>query len=448
MVISVLVGAWPMGGSAPEASATTRDRARSADLAAQAFVWGYPLVVTRRTMQLLAQVAGVNALRVQPTRSNVTSRSIVAPNTDTLYAFAVVDLRAGPRVLTVPAIHDRYYAFQFLSAYSDSFAYVGTRATGGRAGSYAITPPGWKGTLPRGVERIRAPTPQVIMLGRFLVQDDADVANVHVLTDKIRFESLSRLTGHGEPPPPPPLGRPAGSAQSVAAAGPAFFDELGDALAVNPPVDGTERRTLDRFAPLGIGPGEHPSADPASRAVLVAGVEAGRQRIATAERREGQARGGWTVNRHVGTYGHDALLRAVVADVGWGANVAREAMYAHAERAEAGAPLSGQHRYVLHFRAGELPPVKAFWSVTVYGPDHFFVANPIDRYAIGDRTPGLRRGRNGSLDVYLSHDPPAGHASNWLPIPAGGFSLSLRMYLPKPRALEGRYRFPAITRTG
>ncbi len=349
-------------------------------------------------------------------------------------------------MVTVPAIHDRYYALQFLSAYTDSFAYVGTRATGGRSGTYAITPPGWHGTLPPGVVRIAAPTPQVVMLGRFLVRDDADVPAVRTLAARLRLRPLSALTGDAAPPPPPPLGAPVGSAQSVASAGPAFFDEFGDALAADPPVDSTERRRLRSFAPLGIGPGGHPAADPARRPALTTGVEAGARRIATSDAgRELINR--WQVSRRAGTYGHDSLLRAVVADVGWGANVPEEATYAHAEDDEDGEPLTGGHRYVLHFRAGELPPVRSFWSITLYGPDHFFVANPIDRFAVGDRTPELHLGPDGSLDVYLQHEPPTGHESNWLPTPTSSFYLSLRMYLPKRAALDGHYRYPAIRRT-
>ena len=146
---------------------------------------------------------------------------------------------------------------------------------------------------------------------------------------------------------------------------------------------------------------------------------------------------GWTFNLRVGAYGHDALLRAAVAASGWGANVPAEAVYAHSE-------YDGTHRYLLHFPAGGLPPVDAFWSVTMYGPDRFFIANPINRYAIGDRTPGLQYGRDGSLDIYMQRDSPPGHESNWLPAPAGPFSLTMRLYLPKRSVLAGRYEYPSV----
>ena len=138
------------------------------------------------------------------------------------------------------------------------------------------------------------------------------------------------------------------------------------------------------------------------------------------------------------------MLRAFVAETGWGTNVPAEAVYARSDRDTSGAPYNGNRSYVLHFRLGELPPVKAFWSVTMYAPDRFFVANPINRYAIGDRTPGLQYGKDHSLDIYIQHDPPPGHESNWLPAPSGPFSLSMRLYLPKASAIEGRYRYPTV----
>jgi hypothetical protein len=435
--------------SPPSANETTSSTARESDtqLATDAYVWGYPLVVTERTLQSLAALVPENHLTMQPARSGLNSRTIVAPNTDTLYAVAPLDLRGEPYVLTVPAIHDRYYSFQLISAYTDSFAYIGTRATGGRAGRWAITPPGWHGTLPAGITRLASPTPQLLVLGRFLVTDDADVARVHALGRNIALEPLSTITGAAPASSPPPIGQTAGTPQSVAAAGAAFFDQLGDALAINPPTDPQELRTLQRFAAIGIGPGRHPTVQVGEarvRAALAAGVRAGAAEIATAATKSIHTVNGWGVNLDIGTYGHDARTRAVVADVGWGANVPQEAVYAHSGHDAAGTQYRGSHRYVLHFARGELPPVNAFWSVTMYGPDHFFTANPINRYAIGDRTSGLQFGTDGSLDIYIQHDPPAGHEANWLPAPAGRFELTLRLYLPKSSVLDGRYVYPKV----
>ncbi len=413
--------------------------------AAAAYIWGYPLVVTERTMQTLALRVGVNQLVFQPTISDVTSRSVVAPNTDTLYGVAILDLRGEPFVLKLPAIHDRYYSFQFISAYTDSFAYIGTRGTGGRAGTWLVTPPGWHGTVPAGATRIAAPTSQVVLLGRFLVKNPGDVDRIHALGKEMHLQPLSTVTGMPRAPAPPPIGTPSGTPQGVAVAGARFFDELGDALAINPPVDAQELATMRGFAALGVGPGKHPSTT-AQRRVLRQGVIDGEATLARSVPTGNTVVDGWSVDVRTGVYGHDALLRAVTARGGWGANVPAEAVYTHANGDVTGAPLSGAHDYVIHFAQGGLPPVNAFWSMTLYGPDHFFVANPINRYAIGDRTTGLHYGAVGSLDIYLQHGSPAGHASNWLPTPTGNYYLSLRLYLPKPSVLDGTYHYPKIER--
>ena len=200
------------------------------------------------------------------------------------------------------------------------------------------------------------------------------------------------------------------------------------------------------------GAGRHPSTevhDPAVRAALLAGITKGDAQLTTSTGSGARTVDGWEVSTTVGTYGRDTLTRAIVAKNGWGANIPVEAMYPHAMSDSAGNPLDGAHRYVIHFPAGGLPPVKAFWSITLYGPDHFFVRNSIDRYAIGDRTKGLQYGTGRSLDLYLQHDPPAGHEANWLPTPASGpFYLSLRLYLPEQPILDLTYRFPTIERTG
>jgi hypothetical protein len=438
-------GATP---TTPAPSSTVAVPKTAAERAADAYVWGYPLVVTERTFKLLAQRVPVNRLLFQPAVSTVSSRSIVAPNVDTLYGVAPLDLRGEPYVLTVPAIHDRYYSFQFISAYTDSFAYIGTRATAGRAGTWVITPPGWHRTLPAGVTRLSAPTPQVVVLGRFLVRTPDDVARIHALGDQIRMQPLSAVTGTAAAPAPPAPGAPAGSPQSVAVAGIHFFDELGDALAINPPVDAQDRATMQSFADLGIGPGRHPGteAGAAVRSALTRGVPLGEKILDRAGSASREVVDGWGVDTRTGVYGHDAVLRAQVARAGWGANVPQEAVYAHAEGDSSGAPFRGTHDYVVHFAAGGLPPVDAFWSVTLYGADHFFVANPIDRYAIGDRTQGLQYGADGSLDIYLAHDAPAVHEANWLPTPTGAFYLSLRLYLPKPSVLDRAYRYPIVRR--
>ena len=228
--------------SEPSEPVTTRPAAPESDaqLAADAYVWGYPLVVTERTLQSLAALVPANRLTFQRMLSGVTSRTIVAPNADTLYAVAPLDLRSEPYVLTLPAIHDRYYSFQLISAYTDSFAYIGTRATGGRAGRWAITAPGWHGRLPAGVTRLDvadttvAPPRPLPRHGRDRRGAGCSRSQAASTCNRSRRSPVPRRRPHHLRSACPPA-RP----QTVAAAGIRFYDELGDALAINPPTDPT-----------------------------------------------------------------------------------------------------------------------------------------------------------------------------------------------------------------
>jgi hypothetical protein len=408
-----------------------------AELVAEAYVAGYPLVVTIRTLQRLGGLLGVNNLFWQNALSGPDNRFIVAPNRDTLYSIAVLDLRAGPMALTLPEVTDRYYTYQFLDAWTESFAYVGTRSTGGRAGTWVVTPPGWSGTLPEGAERIDSPTPQVFLLGRFLVDDDADVADVDAIRRQASLRPLSELTGEVAAPAPPPLGEPAGTAQAIPADH-TFFPELAAALTVNPPTTDHQRALFDRFTAA------LPDLDPA---LLDEGAVAGRARITDlAGAGADRLVNGWSANTGIGTYGDDLDTRAMVARIGWGANVAEEAVYPVARVDAEGAPLDGRGgaTYRITFPAGELPPVDAFWSLSVYGPDMFFHPHPSGRYTIGDRTPGLVLGDDGSLEIALSHDDPRDPDANWLPVPDGPFVLMLRLYLPAGPAADGSYHYPPV----
>jgi hypothetical protein len=433
-------------------TATTLIDADASDieLAAATYVAGYPLVVTVRTLQRLGGLVGVNTLFWQTSLSGPQSRTVVAPNRDTLYTIAVLDLRSEPMVLTLPAVEDRYYTYQLLDAWTGSFAYVGTRATGGRAGTWVITPPGWDGGLPEGAQQIEAPTPQLMLLGRFLVDGVDDVADVTAIGRRSSLRPLSAVTGGPVPPPPPPVGQAAGTAQDIPGDA-TFFDELARALAVNPPTTAAQRDLFERASALGIDPGAGPATGSAAGAsadrvgVLDEGAALGLQRITDRIADTATVVNGWSANLDVGTYGDDTLMRAVVARVGWGANVPDEAVYPVARVDGGGDALDGRETYRIRFPAGGLPPVDGFWSLSAYGTDMFFVEHPSGRYTIGDRTPDLELAEDGSLEIVLAHDEPAG-AANWLPVPDGPFVLMLRLYLPRPPVLDGEYAYPLIER--
>jgi hypothetical protein len=421
-------------------------------MASDAFVWGYPLVVSQRTFQTVGGLAGVNHLLNQSARSDATTRIMVSPNPDTLDSLAVVDLRSEPVVLTTPDVADRYWTYQFLDAWTNSFYNIGTRGTGGKGGTFVITPPGFRGTLPAGARPIASPTPLMFLLGRFLVKDASDVTTVNALNRTVSPESA--LTGGPAPAagPPPPLGIATGTPQDVGNGGAGFFDELGDALAIDPPVSDADRAALARFSALGIGPGLHPAARAKAAgsgqlAALEAGVKDGLSRIRAEWTACMKPVDGWSAQLDIGTYTDDVLLRAAVAAFKWGANVPAETVCTVSTADPSGTAYSGATQYVMHIDAAEVPPVHptmGFWSLTLYGADQFFVANASQRYSLDPRTPGLVFNGDGSLDFYIQNALPAGHAANWLPAPPGPFTLMLRLYLPQPPVLDGKYVVPAV----
>ena len=406
-----------------------------------AYVYGLAPVSVYETTQRFPenQVVSIAAL------TDPTVRTVVLPNHDTTYTVGRLQLSGGPRVLDVPDTAGRYYVIQLLDAYSNTFAYVGRRTTGTRAGSYAIVPPGFKGTVPAGVKRIQSPTNLVWVLGRTLVQDAADMPAVSALMAGYRFTALDAWTAGqrqsplllGAFPAVPPVAIPKDLD---------YFAKLGEILATDAPPR-RDACALKAFARAGIAPGKQPTAQ-----ALVAAVRAGTRIVNRAERRANhhgaKRNNGWVVPGHyIGAYGTNYLGRAIIATAALGANTRPETVYPLAVADSDGRPLSGRHRYTIRFPRGQLPPANAFWSVTIYGKDRYLVPNPIDRYAIGDRTKGLRRGRDGSLTIYVQHDRPGGAASaNWLPAPSGNLRLAMRIYEPRRSVLNGRWLPPPVKR--
>ncbi len=439
-------------GSANAAATVPLDREARIDLAADAFVFGAPLVITRRTIAQFAGNGPLNQLLRAPNLATPKTQAVVAPNRDTLYLVASMDVSQQPQILTVPEVTDRYFEIQLIDAYTDVHLYLGTRATRGRAGTYAIVAPGWKGTLPSGVEELRLTTPQAVLLGRVRAKEDEDLTRAHEIQIATTLVPLDMFTKAADPKPQPTIAKAPGAPQAILDAGVSFFDELSDGLAANPATSDAQRALVERLAGLGIAPGKKPSADITDadqRMVLEAGMRRGQERIDSARSEfENSATNGWTNRTDLGRYGDNLLQRAAVAQLGWGANGPEEALYPSSTREASGAPYSGAERYIIHFPAAGLPPVEplGFWSITIYGPDRYLVENPINRWAIGGDTPGLVRNGDGSLDLYIQRDAPLGHESNWLPSPAGEFTLNMRIYLPGAAAAAGTYEFPAVTK--
>jgi hypothetical protein len=446
--VQAATGAPPTAAAAGFQSDFSGAAKRAFDLGLRAYVYGLPLLNEKRVIDIFPPNTLISVTQL----SNPAQRLVVLPNVDTVYTVARLKLDDGPLVLHVPPEPGRYYTMQLLDAYTNSFGYVGSRTTGTGAGDYAIAGPGWKGALPSGVRLVRSPTPTVWLLGRTLVNGEGDLPAVNAIQHEYKLTPLAQYGGE----PRPSIFLPSSNLTPPALpTGLEFFDAMGAAMKDDPPPK-RDRRLLRRLARVGIAPGVQTSRaklSAARRAGLEAAVSAGPRLLASyglrTSRASAKRHNGWLLPAPaIGNFGTDYLLRAYVSDIALGANVRREAVYPVAETDSRGRRLSGAHRYRLHFAPGKLPPVRAFWSLTLYGPDRFLVDNPIDRYAVGNRTAGLARNADGSLDVYIRHDPPPGRESNWLPAPAGRFSLVLRLYVPKRSVLQDRWPLPRVKRTG
>jgi hypothetical protein len=411
-------------------------------IAEEAYIWGLPLVLQEKYLQLARDGGHPLNRFTLSTQLSTPDDKVAGPNVDTLYGFAWLDVEREPLVLHVPDTNDRYYSIQLIDAYANSFRYIGRRATGTKEGLYGIAGPGWKGSLPEGVVRIDAPTNRILALTRTLVRGEEDLPEAQAVQLQYTLTSLSDFSAKPQSP------RTVVSAINVfpilnpAAGGAKYFDDLGAALTNDPP-PAREHAPLERFAKAGIGPGLRPSETSGSPALQQA-VTSGEARIKSANFSTEVS--GWKVSYRIEPFIADPLLRASVNRWGPGAHVAEEALYfftaADAERK----PLTGGARYRVHFAAGQLPPVDAFWSLILYGPDFFLVRNPLNRYSIGDRTAGVVRNDDGSLDIHIQHDAPETATSNWLPAPSGNFQLILRTYQPRPEVLDRSWKPPALER--
>jgi hypothetical protein len=400
-----------------------------------AFVHGYPPLLSLASQQTFP----VNTLVSIAGPSDPTNKLIVMPNVDTAYAVAKLDLAAGPQTVHVPAEPGRYHMLQVMDAYTNVVGYAGTRTTGDGAVDLMVVGPAWHGAAPAGAHVVRSPTNAALVLGRTLLEPADTLASLTGL--------VGQYTLNGAAPvvlPKPPARRP-----GTVPEGMAFVDALDAFLAANPP-SAAERRDLAPLARYGIGAGLAARAhalDARTRAALLDGIAAGPAHVrATTERRRAAAarrHHGWIVlDPATGDYGTDYDLRATVAQIGLWANTPAEATYPNAAADAEGRPLSGAHRYTLSLPAPL--PARAFWSLTMYDADVHLYANPTNRYALGDRSPGLVT-RNGRITITLSHRAPSsGPQANWLPAPSGRFVVTLRLYMPTATALAPGWSPPGI----
>ena len=456
-VVSMMLFAMLFGLAGPVRADHDSDLA---GITQEAYIYVLPLDIMYRTRyQALFNPRNPyrgesNELRHGRRLAGPMNRAVTAPNNDTIYSSAWLDLTAEPLVLHVPDTAGRYYSVQFMDFYTNNFAVIGRRATGTGEGDFVITGPGFQGETPPGLKVIASPTNWVWVLIRTLIDGPEDLDTVHALQDQFRLTPLSTFMGRAtaKPGTGPDRTWPRLNPKDPTS----YFTVANLALTANPPPAG-EKALMERFRKIGVGPGQTFDLNrfsEAQRDQILQGMRQGRQalRMPAAERRLSLSSTCWRVPPDdLGRYGSDYLLRARVAVGGLGALPREEAAYFSANLDSDGTRLDGRNHYMLSFGKGELPPVDAFWSLTMYKtePDgrSFLVKNPIHRYSVGDRTRGLKYGSDGSLNIYIQHESPGpDKESNWLPAPDTVFRLSLRMYQPRLKVLEGKYTVPPVQR--
>jgi hypothetical protein len=435
-------------------------------LAAQGYVYGIPLLDMDRTFRTSTSVNVSNGRGGGPVNqfshftklADAKDRTVVAPNSDTLYSMAWLDLSRGPLVIHTARGTKRFHVLELLSPYEENFANIGSPPHGYGDGDYLVAPRGWKGRTPRGLKKISSPYTRVWIIGRTLVYDQADVKNVRRIQNTYRIVPPAKWNPAKPyayaPPKPRRADRTTDNAHipgTGAGEDPAiFFDALGDQLKRFPPPR-ADARILAQLRTLGIGPGLHPVA---GHTLTDAQLQALRDAVTQGPAKmtadfvgkyeaSFDALNGWLATR-TGTYGTDYTTRAVVDKVGLGAPLPWVSVYPIAIFDRTRAPLTGATRYVAHFTpATSHPPVKFFWSMTLYDSDGFFVDNVKNRYLVNDRT-GLHYNRDGSLDIYIQPTMPTDptQVRNWLPSPPAtsmtrGFRLLIRLYGLSDRGIAG-----------
>src|SRR5262245_21150785 len=434
---------------APARTAAVSEK-EARDLGVEGYVYGYPLItmeMTRRVVTNVAEPKGAHApmgqfanLREYP---NASFKDVTAPNADTLYSSAFLDLSKEPYVLSLPDEANRYFLMPMLSGWTDVFQVPGKRTTGTKPQTYAITGPRWKGKLPDGVKELKSPTAMVWILGRtYCTGTPEDYKAVHALQDQYKLVPLSV---YGKP-----YTSPAGKVdpnvdtktpvreQVNRMSATEYFKLLAALMKENPPAP-ADAPMVAKLKRLGIEPGRDfdPSKlDPAAAKALEDVPKLAVERIMAHLKKAGTDTNGWIFTTKAGLYGTDYLQRALVTAIGLGANRPQDA----------GFPVRA-NKYVMRFPKGQLPPANAFWSLTMYNAEYFFVDNPLNRYTLSSRNE-LKPNADGSIDLYIQKDSPgSGKESNWLPAPPGRFVLMLRLYWPKeadPSILKGTWQPPPV----
>ena len=426
-------------------------------VASDAYVYGYPLVtmeMTRRVMTNVAQPEGTHApmgqlikMRSYPDAS---FRDVTAPNADTLYTTSFFDVGDEPWVLSIPDMKGRYFLLPFLDGWTNVFAVPGSRTTGTGAQTFVISGPSWSSDVPAGMTELKSPTAIVWLLGRiYCTGTPEDYAAVHALQDQFKLQPLSTW-GKEYAPPAGKVDAAIDTKTPVrdqvnALSTSAYFTLLADLMKRNPPAH-ADAPALERFRTIGLDSGKsfdgkalEPRWDTRLPQLSYDRIML---QLASLKRENG-----WLFTTRTGVYGTDYLQRALITAIGLGANRPQDAVYPMSQRSSLLEPYEGGRNYMLRFEKGELPPVKGFWSLTMYDEQMFFVANPINRYSMSLRA-NPKFEPDGSLLLYIQNESPgADREANWLPSPKGKFHLMLRLYWPNednPSILDGSWVIPEV----
>jgi hypothetical protein len=441
----------------PTQSASFAADARA--IAREAYTYGFPLVDSYRIQYSYfvdekdREYKGVwneihNTARVYTPED----KAVQTPNSDTPYSAIGADLRAEPIVISVPQVEKgRYYSAQFIDMYTFNFAYVGSRTTGNGACSFLLAGPDWRGEKPAGItEMIRCETQFAMVLFRTQLFNPGDIENVRKIQADYKVQTLSAFLGRPAPATAPEINFPKPLSADEERTSLEFFNELNFILQFCP-THPSEKELMARFARLGIGANQKFDAGALTLEVRKA-VEEG---IADAWKDFSQAQEDINAGKipNGATSGtreflkNNYLYRMLTAALGIYANSREEALYPVYFVDSKGQKLDGKNRYTLRFAKGQLPPVNAFWSLTLYElPSSLLSANPLHRYLINSpMLPDLKKDADGGITLYIHHGSPGkDQETNWLPAPAGAFFTVLRLYWPKPEAFDGRWKQPPL----
>jgi hypothetical protein len=421
-------------------------------IAQEAFVYAYPMLFNYKTLYQYTQdyqqaeyAGGFGRFRNYARAYTPADTTIVTVNNDTPYSWAWLDLRAEPWVLSVPAVpKDRYYTMQLVDLYSYNYAYVGLRATGNGAGDYLLAGPDWKGGTPAGIAKVlQAETQFVFVAGRTQLKNPKDMPNVVAIQRQYRLRPLSEFLATTPPPPAPQPAFPTWDEKR--AMGPDFISYLNFMLQFAPTVP-SEEKLMERFAKIGIGAGRNfnaASLDPKTRTAIEAGIKAATEQLKKDSKKVKSSAGYFGTPEKMRKYSDGYQRRAVAAMLGLYGNSIEEADYTPYLKDKDGKPISGKNRYVIHLNPP--PPVKYFWSLTMYDSKQLLVANPINRYKISSVSEGIVKNSDGSITLYIQHNAPTDpkQKANWLPAPEGNLFMVLRMYGPEKQIIDGTWKSPA-----